>query len=54
VVGRIKENDRWDEFSYGVLTYCKNFCKCHNTSPLSTTIKKVKNMVKDRIRAINK
>jgi hypothetical protein len=22
------------------LIYCKNFCKCHNVSPPSTTIKK--------------
>jgi hypothetical protein len=21
------------------MIYCKNFCKCHNVSPLSTTIK---------------
>jgi hypothetical protein len=23
------------------LIYCKNFCKCHNVPPLSTTIKKI-------------
>jgi hypothetical protein len=25
------------------LIYCKNFCKCHNVPPPSTTIKKSKN-----------
>jgi hypothetical protein len=29
------------------MIYCKNFCKCHNVPPLSTTIKKGKKKKKD-------
>jgi hypothetical protein len=36
--GKIKENDEWGDS----MIYCKNFCKCHNVLPLSTTIKKKK------------
>jgi hypothetical protein len=39
--GRIKENDRVNSTMI-YLIYCKNFCKCHNISPPSTTIKKKK------------
>jgi hypothetical protein len=37
--GGIKESS---EFSMIYLIYCKNFCKCHNVPPPSTTIKKGK------------
>jgi hypothetical protein len=37
--GRIKENGRGGEFS---MIYCKNFCKCHNVCPPSTTVIKNK------------
>jgi hypothetical protein len=40
--GRMKENDGGNEFNYDVLIYFKNFCKCINVSPPSTTVKKAK------------
>jgi hypothetical protein len=33
--GRINDDVGRSEFKY-----CKNFCKCHNVPPLSTTIRK--------------
>jgi hypothetical protein len=30
------------------LIYCKNFCKCHNEPPPSTTKRKYKNKMKGR------
>jgi hypothetical protein len=38
--GEIKENGGGVNSSMIYLIYCKNFCKCHNVSPPSTTIKK--------------
>jgi hypothetical protein len=35
--GGMKENGGGSKFN---LIFCKNFCKCHNTPPTSTTIKK--------------
>jgi hypothetical protein len=38
--GRMKENGIYVEGCIQVyLIYCKNFCKCHNVAPPSTTIK---------------
>jgi hypothetical protein len=34
-----KESGRGMNSSIIYLIHCKNFCKCHNVSPLSTTIK---------------
>jgi hypothetical protein len=34
------------------LIYCKNFCKCHNVLPPSTTIKKFKEKAKERQKGI--
>jgi hypothetical protein len=34
--GGIKKN-----YGSGWIVYCKNFCKCYNVPPLSTTIKKL-------------
>jgi hypothetical protein len=37
----IKETGRGGEFNYDIFdNMCKNFCKSHNVSPPSTTIKK--------------
>jgi hypothetical protein len=46
-VGRVgmKVNGEGGEFSMKYLVYCKNFCKCHNVPPLSTTIKKLVNVL---------
>jgi hypothetical protein len=41
--GRIKENGGGGECNMIYLIYCKIFCKCHNVSSPSTTIKKKKN-----------
>jgi hypothetical protein len=38
---RIKENGGGVNSSMMYLTYCKNFCKCHNIPPPSTIIKKL-------------
>jgi hypothetical protein len=35
----LKENDGGDEFNYGILICCKNFCKCRNVPLPSTIIK---------------
>jgi hypothetical protein len=35
----IKENDGGVNSSIMYLTYCKNFCKCHNVPSARTTIK---------------
>jgi hypothetical protein len=40
--GRLKENDGGVHSSTKYLIYCKNFCKCHNIPPSSTTVKKKK------------
>jgi hypothetical protein len=32
--GRIKENGGSGEFNMIYLLCCKNFCKCHNVSPV--------------------
>jgi hypothetical protein len=37
--GRIKENSEGVNSSMIYLIQCKNFCKCHNVPPPSTTIK---------------
>jgi hypothetical protein len=42
----IKENDGGGEFKYEIFDiYDKNFCKCHNVPPFSTTMKKMICMV---------
>jgi hypothetical protein len=38
--GEMKENGGGVNSSMIHLIYCKNFCKCHNVPPLSTTVKK--------------
>jgi hypothetical protein len=30
------------------LIYCKNFCKCHNVPPSSTTIKKKEKIMEEK------
>jgi hypothetical protein len=37
----IKENDGGVNSSTIYLTYCKNFCECHNVLPPSTTVKNI-------------
>jgi hypothetical protein len=37
---RIKKNGGGVNSSMTYLIHCKNFCKCHNVSPLSITIKR--------------
>jgi hypothetical protein len=37
---KIKEISDWVNSSMMYLIHCKNFCKCHNILPHSTTIKK--------------
>jgi hypothetical protein len=37
--GEIKDNGGGVNSSIIYLIYCKNFCKCHNVPPPSTTIK---------------
>jgi hypothetical protein len=37
--GGMKENGGGGNSSVKYLIYCKNFCKCHNVPPPSTTIK---------------
>jgi hypothetical protein len=39
----------WNQYDSYNLAHCKNFCKCHNVPPPSTTIKeKNKNKVKKK------
>jgi hypothetical protein len=40
----IKESNGRTEFSMIYLIHYKNFCKCHNVPPPSTTIKEKKSM----------
>jgi hypothetical protein len=39
----MKEMVEWVNSNMIYLIYCKNFCKCHNVSPTSTTTKKQTN-----------
>jgi hypothetical protein len=42
---RMKENGEGVNSSMIYLTYCKNFCKCHNVPQSTATIK---NIIKER------